>query len=75
MAEKVQERVVKHTKDELKEMQMWDLDRKIQVSKARIIEFATKFENKIYVLSSSYLIINMNHNLIFSFLIPKCQPR
>lgn len=39
----------KFSNDDLKEMQSWDLSRKIQVSKARIIEFAEKFDNKIYV--------------------------
>ena len=41
--------VAKFSNDDLKEMQNWDLDHKIQVSKARIIEFAEKFDNKIYV--------------------------
>lgn len=41
--------VAKFSNDDLNEMQNWDLDRKIQVSKARIIEFAEKFDNKIYV--------------------------
>lgn len=43
----------KYTNKDLKEMQEWDLTRKIQVSKARIIEFSEKFNNKIYVLFSS----------------------
>lgn len=50
--------VAKFSNDDLKEMQNWDLDRKIQVSKARIIEFAEKFDNKIYVLFSSCSIIS-----------------
>jgi len=39
----------KHTAEQLKEMQSWSLSKKIQVSKARIIEFAEAFDNKIYV--------------------------
>lgn len=50
--------VAKFSNDDLNEMQNWDLDRKIQVSKARIIEFAEKFDNKIYVLFSSRSIIS-----------------
>lgn len=42
----------KYTNKDLKEMQSWDLSRKIQVSKARIIEFSEKLDNKIYVLFS-----------------------
>lgn len=48
----------KYTINYLKEMQKWDLDHKIQVSKARIIEFAERFNNKIYVLFSSCSIIS-----------------
>ncbi len=33
-------------------MQSWSLERKIRVSQTRIIEFAQKTNNKIYVLSS-----------------------
>ena len=32
----------KHTSEELKEMQSWELDKKIQVTKARIIEWYEK---------------------------------
>ena len=39
----------KYTNNDLKIMQSWDLQHKIQVSKARIIEFSEKFDNKIYV--------------------------
>lgn len=38
-----------HTNEELKEMQSWDLDRKILVSQARIIEWYSKYEGKCYV--------------------------
>lgn len=37
------EKVNKFTNEQLKEMQNWDLDRKIAVSKTRIIEFYNKF--------------------------------
>lgn len=30
-------------------MQKWDLDRKIEVTKARIIEFNNAFDNKTYI--------------------------
>lgn len=40
----------KYTNNDLKIMQSWDLQHKIQVSKARIIEFSEKFDNKIYDL-------------------------
>lgn len=39
----------KYTNNDLKIMQSWDLQHKIQVSKARIIEFAEKFDGKIYI--------------------------
>ena len=34
----------KFTKDDLKEMQSWDLEKKIAVSKSKIIEFYNRFE-------------------------------
>lgn len=41
--------VNKHTIEELREMQSWDLERKIQVTEARILEYAIKLNNQIYV--------------------------
>lgn len=38
-----------HTNEELKEMQLWDLDRKILVSQTRLIEWYSKYEGKCYV--------------------------
>lgn len=46
---KIDKTEVLHTREMLKEMQQWPLAKKIQVSKARIIEFAEKFDNKICV--------------------------
>ena len=37
------------TKERLKEMQSWDLDRKIATSLTRIAEFANHFNNQVYV--------------------------
>lgn len=39
----------KYTNEMLKEMQGWDLDRKIATSLTRIIEFAKHFNNQVYV--------------------------
>lgn len=39
----------KHTNEDLKIMQSWDLDRKIQVTKTRLIEWYTKWDGKCYV--------------------------
>lgn len=39
----------KHTSEELKEMQSWELDKKIQVTKARIIEWYEKNDGKVYI--------------------------
>ncbi len=39
----------KFTNETLKEMQSWDLDRKIATSLTRIIEFAKHFDNQVYV--------------------------
>lgn len=41
----------KYTLQDLKEMQSWDLDRKIAVSLTRIAEFYNVYPNKIYILS------------------------
>lgn len=41
----------KFTNEDLKQMQSWDLDRKIAVSLTRIAEFYEKYPLKIYVLS------------------------
>lgn len=40
----------KYTSEDLKIMQNWPLERKIQVTQAKILEFCEKFDNKIYVL-------------------------
>lgn len=45
----MKEKEKKFTSEDLKAMQSWDLQHKIQVSKARIIEFVEKFDDKIYV--------------------------
>ena len=39
----------KHTSDELKEMQSWGLEKKIQVTKARIIEWYENNDGKVYI--------------------------
>lgn len=39
----------KHTSEDLKIMQSWDLDRKIQVSQTRIMEWYNHFEGQVYV--------------------------
>ena len=39
----------KYTNEMLKEMQSWDLDRKIATSLTRIAEFANHFDNQVYV--------------------------
>lgn len=39
----------KHTNEDLKEMQQWDLSRKIQVTQTRILEWYSKFDGKVYV--------------------------
>ena len=39
----------KYTNEDLKEMQGWPLDRKIQVSQTRILEFGLKFDKQIYI--------------------------
>lgn len=39
----------KHTSEDLKIMQAWDLDRKIQVSQTRIMEWYNHFEGRVYV--------------------------
>ena len=46
MAEQLEK---KYTKEMLKEMQSWDLDRKIATSLTRIAEFANHFNNQVYV--------------------------
>lgn len=39
----------KYTKDDLSAMQAWTLERKIQVTQTRLIEWRTKFKGKIYI--------------------------
>lgn len=39
----------KYTNEDLKTMQGWNLDRKIQVTQTRIIEWYLKWDNKCYV--------------------------
>ena len=39
----------KYTKEDLRTMQAWPLERKIQVTQTRILEWYTKFEGKVYV--------------------------
>ena len=45
------EKEQKYTSKDLKIMQSWPLERKIQVTLTKIIEFCEKFDNKIYVSS------------------------
>lgn len=45
----------RHSIQELKEMQSWDLEKKIQVSLAKIAEFNTKMNDKTYILLFSFL--------------------
>lgn len=45
----------KYTIEDLKIMQNWPLDRKIMVSQAKILEFGAKFEDKMYILSFTFL--------------------
>ena len=44
------EKEQKYTSQDLKIMQSWPLERKIQVTLTKIIEFCEKFDNKIYDL-------------------------
>lgn len=39
----------KYTKDDLKQMQSWSLERKTQVTQTRIIEWYERFEGDVYV--------------------------
>lgn len=48
-----------YTNQDLETMQNWSLERKIQVSLTRISEFGLKMENKIYILTSVYLSLNL----------------
>ena len=48
-----------YTNEDLKIMQNWSLERKIQVSLTRISEFGLKMENKIYILTSVYLSLKL----------------
>ena len=43
------EKTTKYTNADLKEMQSWPLERKIQVTQTRILEFGLKFNKQIYV--------------------------
>lgn len=47
----IEEKERKYTNEDLKTMQSWPLERKIQVTQTRIIEFIKKFDDKVYVLS------------------------
>lgn len=49
----------KYTNEDLKIMQNWSLERKIQVSLTRISEFGLKMKNKIYILTSVYLSLKL----------------
>lgn len=59
----------KFTSEQLKEMQAWDLDKKIAVSKTRIIEFYEHFKDKIIVLISQYN--HRHHRFHYIFLVGK----
>lgn len=41
--------MMKYTKEDLKKMQSWSLERKIQVTQTRIIEWYQRWEGKVYV--------------------------
>jgi len=43
-------KAAKYTNEDLKEMQSWSLERKIQVSQTRILEFGLKYPDKKYIL-------------------------
>jgi len=45
----------KYTKEDLKIMQSWPLERKIRVTQTRIIEWYQRFEGKVYVSFSETL--------------------
>ena len=47
----------KHTKNDLKIMQSWSLEQKIMVTQAKALEFGIHFDNKMYVLSISFIFI------------------
>lgn len=60
----------KFSNDDLKNMQSWDLDRKIAVSLTRITEFYSKYPDKIYdLLIASFLAITLStyHRTKFLF--------
>ena len=40
---------LKHTRDDLKAMQGWNLERKIQVTQTRILEWYLKFGGQVFV--------------------------
>ena len=40
---------MKYTNEDLKQMQSFDLDRKIQITQTRIIEFYERLEGKVYI--------------------------
>lgn len=42
-------KAAKYTNEDLKEMQSWPLERKIQVSQTRILEFGLKYPDKTYI--------------------------
>ena len=50
----------KFTNDTLKEMQSWDLDRKIATSLTRIAEFYNYFSHKIIILRCIYLYVSFS---------------
>lgn len=54
-----------YTNQDLKIMQNWSLERKIQVSLTRISEFGLKMENKIYILNNIFIFKVVNFKSIF----------
>lgn len=43
-----------YTNEDLKVMQAWPLEKKVQVSQAKVLEFAEKLDDQIYVSISEY---------------------
>ena len=49
MSERVRDREPKFTKKDLEIMRSWTLERKIQVTQTRLIEWKARFNGKIYI--------------------------
>lgn len=60
----IEEKERKYTNEDLKTMQSWPLERKIQVTQTRIIEFIKKFDDKVYVLFAYQIIHSRTQNSV-----------